>query len=337
MLAFAFALGVGIAVTPRRRLLVTPGTAIAALLAAVIVAPNLLWQAAHGWPQIELLHNAAAHKDEVPALPLFLLEQALLMGPLAALLWIAGLWRLLASRGSDARLAPLGWAYVVLLCTDVALRAKVYYCAPVYPMLIAAGAPVLECLSAARRPWRPALAAAIVAVSVAILPAATPILPLRDFLTYERVLDLRSVKMERHATGLVPQHFADQLGWETLVRTIAHASARLSPDERRSAAILTGDYGQAAALQFLGRGEQLPPVISGHNQYYLWGSHGDHPVVLAIGVPRALLAREYRSIIRVATYSDPYVLPYANHLPVYLCRAPREPLPQFWPHLRRYI
>jgi hypothetical protein len=155
---------------------------------------------------------------------------------------------------------------------------------------------------------------------------------------YQRAIDVRSVKMENHPVGLVPQQFADQLGWNELEATAARAVARLSPRERSSAAILTGDYGQASAIDFLGRRDNLPPAISGHNQYYLWGPRGEHAAIVAIGVPlAAVLAREYRSIERVGEYRSAYVLPQNSNLPVYVCRDPRMPLTRFWRHLRDYL
>lgn len=334
MLAFGLALVAGLALSPGRALLRSWGAAAAVLIAGAIAAPNLLWQAAHGWPQIELLRNAAASKDALNGPLGFIAQQALVMGPGAVPVWLAGLWHF--SRRPELR--AFAWAYAALLALYLALNAKVYYMAPLYPLLIAGGAVRLEALLAPPRPVaRTALAAFVALSSLAILPAATPILPLPQYLVYQRVLDLRPVRMERHDEGLVPQHFADQLGWERLVETMAAALAAVPPRERGEAAILTADYGQAAALQFLGRGRGFPVVISGHNQYWLWGPHGDHPVLLAVGIPRATLARAYREIARVATYHDPYVLPYSNDLPVYVCRDPRIPLTEFWPALRRYI
>ncbi len=332
MLAFAVALAAGIALSGARRVLLRPGAWVAVLIAAALAAPNLWWQAAHGWPQIELLRNAAALKDENGGPLAFLGQQTLVMGPGAVPLWIAGLLGL----ARDRRRSGFAWAYAVLLGLYVLLNAKVYYMAPIYPLLIAAGAPLLERALAARAP-RAALAGFVALASLAILPAATPILPLGTYLAYQRLLDLRPVRMERRDEGLVPQHFADQLGWNALVETARRAAAGLTPAERSSAAILTADYGQASALAFLGRGDGLPIAISGHNAYYTWGPQGDHPVLIAIGIPRATLERAYGRVARVGTYTDPYVLPYSNDLPVYVCRDPRVGLTAFWPQLRRYI
>ena len=79
----------------------------------------------------------------------FFLQQTLLVNPLTAPIWLAGLFFLLFS----ARMKPyrvLGWCYLVCYFTFFVLHGKNYYLAPIYPMLLAAGAVVLE--SALDRP-----------------------------------------------------------------------------------------------------------------------------------------------------------------------------------------
>jgi 4-amino-4-deoxy-L-arabinose transferase-like glycosyltransferase len=317
---------VGIALTPQRRALRRPGLALAALIAATIVAPTLAWQAQNGWPQLEVLRNAAIAKniDEGPVL--FYVQQLLLMSPLAAPLWLAGLYGLL--------FAPelrswrwYGFTYLVLSVVYAALQAKIYYLAPAYTVLFAAGGAFVGARLHRIRFATVAYPALLLAGGLAIAPEAFPLLPLREFIAYQKLIDMRGVKMEKHPEGIVPQHFADMLGWNALVDTLARAYAALPPDQRHEAVILTRDYGQASAVDILGASRGLPLAISGHNNYYLYGTRGaSGKVVLAIGLSR-----------EVARYRDPYVLPDFNNLPIYACTNPREPLTAFWPSLKRYI
>jgi hypothetical protein len=333
MAMFAVSLVAGFALSPARRAIFVPGLGLAAVMAAVLAGPNVAWQALHGWPQLQVLHNAELTKNERVSPLLFMLEQLPLMNPFCAPLWIAGLYALVRSR----RYAGVAIAYGVFVGLELVLHGKVYYVGPSYPMLIAVGAVAIERATRARRLTRAGLTAALVLAGCAIMPLATPALPLKALLGYQHALDVRAVKMEDHPVGLVPQQFADQLGWNELEATMAGAVAALPPRERASAAILTGDYGQAAAIDFFGRRDHLPPAISGHNQYFLWGPHGEHAALVAVGVPRAVLAREYRSIERVAIYRSPYVLPQNNNLPVYVCRGARRSFARFWPQLRHYL
>jgi hypothetical protein len=327
----------GVALSAERRKYLRPGLLIAAAIALAIVTPTLVWQASHGWPQLEVLRNAAISKNIDAGPVAFFAQQLLLMSPLAAPLWLAGLFALLFV----PRLAAWRWyglAYVVLAAAYAALQAKVYYMGPVYPVLFAAGGAFVAIHLEKIRVARIGVPALLLAGGLAIAPAAYPLLPLHAYLAYERVLDLRGVKMEKHPEGIVPQHFADMLGWDTLVTALAHAYDALPPSERRDAVILTRDYGQASAVDVLGGPYGLPLAISGHNQYYLYGLRGaSGNVVLAIGFRRAILAREYADVREVGVYRDRYVLPDFNNLPIYACTKPREPLAAFWPNLKRFI
>jgi hypothetical protein len=328
---------VAIALTPERRAFRKPGFYVAAAIATAFVAPTLIWQAMHQWPQLDVLRHAGAKKNMVEGPLDFYLVQLLMMNPLATPLWIAGLVYLL--RAPQVRnLRWYGLEYFILSGVYLALGAKTYYLAPIYPVLLAAGSvPFADLIE--RAAWsRIAYPVALFASGLIVAPQAFPLLPLPAYLAYQRFFDLRGIKMERHPEGRVPQHFADMLGWDTFVRTMAQAYDGLTPREQAEATILTRDYGQASAIDFFGPRYRLPPAISGHNNYFLYGTRGaSGKVVLAVGIERGKLASEFRSIERVGTFHDDYLLPDFNNLPIYKCTDPIEPLAAWWPSMKDYI
>jgi hypothetical protein len=168
------------------------------------------------------------------------------------------------------------------------------------------------------------------------MPLATPTLTLDAFAQYQHLFDMRSLKMERHPSGRVPQNFADQLGWNSLVQTLALAYARVPRNERAHAAIMTENYGQAGAVDFLGPAYGLPHAISGHNTYYLWGP-GDARTLVTVGISETLLRRAFAHVERVGTYNDPLVLPDQSDLAIYLARDPRVPIAAWWPLTKHYL
>jgi hypothetical protein len=326
-----------IALTPGRRSLRRPGFGVAVVIALAIVAPTLAWQAQHGWPQLTVLHNAAAEKNVVVGPFAFYVQQILMMNPLAAPLWLAGLYALLFT-ATGRRLRWYGIAYVLLSAIYLTLGAKVYYLAPIYPVLFAAGAALLEARFVSLSWATPAYSILLLVSGLAIAPAAFPLLPLGTFIRYEHVLDFRGIKMERHPEGKVPQHFADQLGWNTLVAKLARAYDALPASEQREAIVFTRDYGQASAVDFLGSRYGLPKAISGHNNYFLYGTRGaSGNVVIAIGIDASQLRGEWREVTPAGFYHDDYVLPDFNNLPIYVCRRPIERFAAWWPVTKRYI
>jgi 4-amino-4-deoxy-L-arabinose transferase-like glycosyltransferase len=312
---------VGLLATRTRRVLATPWPWLGVALAAALAGPSLWWQWEHGLPFLEVLRNGRLHKNAAigPAALVggLLLEQ----GPLGLLLAAGGAGHLLLRReGPEARF--LGLALLGVLGAFAAMGAKPYYLGPAFPPLMAAGAVWLE-----RRlpPW-PILRGGLVALAAAAvlpaLPVALPLLSPAATLAWMSTLGLEPPRLERNFTQALPQHLADQLGWPERVAAVEAVVARLPADERARAVIFTTNYGRAAALQLLGH--HLPPVVSGHNQYFLWGVPGDPALVVALGGDPVDYARDF-SEVTLAGRSPvvPFGMDYESGIPIYLLRRPR--------------
>lgn len=326
---------VGLLATPQRRLLRSPRFVLAVALAALLVLPNVLWQAAHGWPMLELLRNGQLHKNAPFALGGFFSQQVLMLGPLAVLTSLAGVvWLLRASQARPFRALALGLLTVELLF--VLGKAKPYYPTALFPPLIAAGAVLLGHIRAALGRVT-ALTLALVP-GLIVAPLVVPVLSPEKFITYQATLGVRPKPLERKAMGVLPQHFADQFGWEELVATVSRAWALLPPEERAHTGLFAQNYGEAGALDFFGPRERLPPALSGHNQYWLWGRAAPNVDGLLIvgGDPEDHRAECARVELLARTPESPYVMPYENALPVWHCSGLRWPLEQLWPPTRHY-
>jgi hypothetical protein len=126
-------------------------------------------------------------------------------------------------------------------------------------------------------------------------------------------------------------------GWEELVETVARVYHGLPPDDRARVAILGRNYGEAAAVDFLGKAHGLPGAISGHNSYYFWGA-GDFSgeVLIVIGRSREDLSEWFEEVEQVDTVRCTYCTPYQNNVPVYLCRRLRVPVEEAWSLLKDF-
>lgn len=335
-----FGLAIGLVLTPLRRHLASPWLWLGGALAALIFLPHLWWQVQTGWPSLEFMSRATAEKN-LPISPLaFAAQQLLLLNPLLFPLWLTGLAALLLAP-SLARVRALGWAYVAVFVLFVTQRAKVYYLAPIYPVLFAAGAVTVERFCA-RRAWgwaMPAAAVLTVVGGLVTLPMAVPVLPVQTFLVYQQALGLSPPQMERNPRGALPQVFADMHGWAELVDTVARVYQRLPAEARPRAVVLVSNYGEAGAVDFLGRPRGLPRAISGHNNYWLWGP-GDlraDDTVIAVGLSREQLLQAFAEVERVDTVRCEYCMPFENDLPVHVARGLKGPVGALWQRLRRFI
>ncbi len=337
---FGVAIVVGLLFTPERRQLARPWVYLGGLVALALALPNILWQFRHDWATLELLRNVAqSDKNKVLGPVQFLAQQILIVNPATLPLWLGGLvWLLAAPAGRRYRL--LGIAYLVTLAEFIIMKGKHYYLAPIYPMLFAAGSVAVEQLFARRGQWvKPVLAATMVGLAALLAPTILPILAPEKLIAYMRAIHFEPPRTETSHTAALPQLFADQFGWEEMVRSLARAYAELSPEDQKRVAIFAQNYGQAGAIDLFGPKYGLPPALSGHQNYYLWGPR-DYPgeLMLILDSNDADEREQFRSVEDLGLVkSSPWAMPWEQRQHIYLCREPKVPLRDFWPKVKNWL
>jgi hypothetical protein len=219
------------------------------------------------------------------------------------------------------------------------LHAKMYYLAPVYPTMFAAGAVWLEGATQ-RKAWiwaKPMFALGVIAISGIYVPTILPILSMPNFLAYERRMRIEQEKFENQQQGVLPQLYADMFGWPEMAQTVAAYFHTLSPEEQRRTAIFANNYGDAGAIDFFGPKYGLPKSIGGHQNYWIWGARqytGESLIVLGERQERNMQTKcESYSIIGSAKY--PLSRP-DEWLPIYHCRGFKGGVQAAWPKLKHW-
>lgn len=332
---FLICLLAALLLTKQRRILASKWFPIAFALIVLLILPNLLWEIHHHWATLELLHNDQIDGKNVHVGPLaFVLNQMVVFGPLMAPLWIGGILWLLFSRAVRT-FRFLGVTYLLYLSLMIFLHAKDYYLAAIYPLYFAAGAAAWDLLF--RRGWlRRGLTPAYVALNVVgtaiTLPAILPVLPPLHELAYMKRLHLQQPQMETGATAALPQYFADMLDWHHKADMLAAAWHSLPKSEQPQAVIFAKNYGDASAVTVYR--PDVPPAISGHQNYFFWGPRGyTGSVMIIFGERREVLEREFDSVHVFARDTNPYVEPYERG-PIYICRGLHENLQTLWPKVK---
>lgn len=343
MFALCAAVLVGLAPTPERRILRAPGFIYAVGAIALLVTPNVVWQALHGWPFLDVVRGDAAHRVafqngwDLESVTMFAnsraftLEQLLYTNPVTVPIWLAGIvapWL----RPSLRALRFVSIAYAVLFIGALLLGAKGYYIIGIYASLFAIGAVTIETWA---RGMRVAVFAATAIVGIAAMPLSLPVLPVSGLVAYSATLGLTGHDNDAH---LIQPLFAEEFGWQRLARDVAGAYNALPPTQRAETAVYADTYGDAGAIDFYGARYGLPAAISSQNNYYLWGTHGyDGRFMLAVGATRIDALRHfYRRVVLVRTVSEPLKWIVEGPSPIYFCSDPVAPLATFWPQLRWY-
>jgi hypothetical protein len=337
MLFFGLGVFIGLLLTPERRAFRQPWIWLGGLLALLIFLPNILWNIQHDFPFVQLQQNIRSSGRNV-ALNWggFFAQQVLLMHPLTLPLWLAGLWWLLRSPAARG-VRVLGWTFLVILACLLLLDGRVYYLAPAYPMLFAAGAIALQNFCDRRARWLQPSYAVLLAIAGAILaPLSLPALPVETYLRYVKLIGLEQPRIETHRLGPLPQLYADMHGWEEMAQATAAAYHKLPPEIRAKTAIFGNTYGQSGAIDLFGAKYGLPKSIGNHQTYWLWGYRdytGESILVLGDSLEDA--ARACVEIEAVGEVYHPYSMPY-NHFQILHCRGLRQPIEQMWPRFRNW-
>lgn len=336
---FGFGILVGLLLTKQRKVFINKWFLAGGVAAFLIFLPNIIWNIHNHWPFLELMHNIRASGRDVRLSTFeFFTQQVLLVHPLTAPIWIAGLAALLLwPRLKNYRL--LGWCYLVAFAAFVVLKGKNYYLAPIYPMLFAAGAGIVEtAIDRTRQAWlKPAIIVLLIAGGAWLAPLVIPVLSVDQFIAYMNKLPFKVPRSEHsHERAALPQHYADQFGWEEMTAMTAQAWSGVPAEQRSDCGIFAQDYGQAGAIDFFGPRYGLPKALSGHQTYFLWGPRGySGKCLIVLDDRKEVLDRLFEQVEYVGTSDNPYAL--ERHIPVFLCRGPKfGSLANLWPRLKKW-
>jgi hypothetical protein len=311
----------GLLLTSERRFFKSPWFWGGAGLALLIFLPNLWWQVHHGFISLHFLQHIHARDVGQGRANGFFRDQFLhCVNTVAAPLWIAGLVGFLR----DRRYRLLAWMYLIPLALFVVGKGRGYYLAAAYPMLVSMGAVAGErWVSSLGRPWRRTVESLYFACLVAwglfvgaMLVPASGGGPLRDF-ALKNNGDLR-----------------DEIGWKELVQTVAGIRDSLPPEQRQVVGIIVGNYGEAGAIEILGRQYDLPVPISMTNSAWLRGYPSPPPATLIVlGFSRASADKAFTSCRWAGHNGNSEGIKNeesSEHPDIFVCGPPHEPWPEFW-------
>lgn len=330
---FLIALLLGLLLSPQRKLLLSKGCAAGVALLLLLALPNFLWQWTHHFPTYELLNNIA-HSDKNIKLPpaSFLWQQINMLLIFTAPLWIGGLlWLGFARKAQPWRF--VAFTYLVFLAMMMAMHAKDYYLAPIYPVLFAAGAVALGQLIRWRWPLLLYSAILIFFLCVISAPIVLTLLPPERYRAYTSRFPGADSKSEKFTSPL-PQYLSDRFGWPQMVEGFASRYKALPPEERAHTAIFCNNYGEASAVNVLGTKYGLPTAISGHQNYFYWGwNNYTGESVLTLGNDAKDYTDNYEQVIDLGPFDAPWIMDF-EHRHYFWLRHRKRTYAADWPEFK---
>lgn len=322
---------IGVVLTPLRRQLTSPWLWTGVVLSLIVFSPNLIWQVQHDFISVDFLRAIHDRDTRIGRTEKNLLEQFLVCANIVTIpIWIGGLWSYF--RVEEMRqYRILGWIFIVVLALLLLTEGRSYYIAPAYPMLFAAGAVTWERrlaqLSPSRARRRLLLRWTSMALGAVVFGAV--MLPLA-----------RVNSSWWKFTDKLHDNFREEIGWPELVQTVAAIYHGLPADQKSRAAILTGNYGEAGAINLYGPARGLPQAISGVNSYWLRGYNNPPPeTVIVLGFSEERLNRLFTRCQLAGHVTNAFGVKNQEttyHPNIFVCNGPREPWDSLWVNLRSF-
>lgn len=332
---FALALILGTLLTPHRKLLFRKEPYLAMGLGFLIFLPNLYWQYCYGFPVIH--HMAELSESQLQnVLAINFISDQFLMNAQNVLLVLPGLFFLLFSK-TERRFRLPGWIAFLSILLFLVFKGKSYYTLGVFPPLIAAGAVFWE-QKVHSKVLRIGFTTVIIAATFPLLPMSLPLYPSSHLEVYFRKYQLEGVlRWEDGRVHSLPQDYADMLGWQDIAKAADKAYELCDP--QKPVIVYGENYGQAGAVEHLGKNQQMPAVNSFSDSYVLW-----HPEKVEEEVEQFIYINDELGADVEALFADIRVVDSVRNsrareygTKIYLCRQPRRSFTDFWNSRVEYV
>jgi hypothetical protein len=173
-------------------------------------------------------------------------------------------------------------------------------------------------------------------LTIPMLPMGLPVFKAKGLLTYFKSVETKygivtGRKFEDGSIHSLPQDYADMLGWEELTRV---ASTAYNMIEDKKAALIYGEnYGEAGAINIIGKKCNLPNPISFSESFQYWVPKQFDPDITSVvyinyDPPGEDVKTLFRKITVVGSITNRDSREFGTT--VYLCQDPVQSFNSFW-------
>jgi hypothetical protein len=317
---FILGLLVGLALTPARRHFLSGWFWAGVAIAVLLFSPNIVWLFRHDFISYDFLrHIHVRDVAEGRAEGYWKYQFIGDVNVVATPLWIAGLIAFFR----QSRYRALAWMYVVPVVFFWISKGRSYYVGEAYPVLLAMGAVAAERWLTRRPRWRRRTVATVYFAGLFAFGAllAAFLVPIAS-------------SGPLHAFSLKNGDLREEIGWDELVRTVAHIRNSLPAEQQAHLGITTGNYGEYGAIDILGRAYGLPTPIGTTNSEWLRGYPTSPPTTFIVLGLRPEEANQIFTGCRLAGHDGNsegvHNEESDDHPDIFVCGPPRIPWAQIW-------
>lgn len=302
---------------------------ISGLVAFIIVLPNVIWQIQHHFPLLLHLQKLKESQlDEIGPFD-FALEQ--LKHPFTIIISLFGLYAYFFDEDLK-KYKIFGITVLVIFGTMWFMQSKAYYFFAIYPLLFAGGAVKVEKLLQKKTRLNYVVASVMFLPIIPFLPYALPILPIDSFVSYSKL------KSDKEGHIKLTDDYADMFGWEEQVELVDSLYQSLPQKDKLKCVIWAENYGEAGAIQIIGKKYNLPSPVCSNGSFWTWGAgENEGEICISMGNEKEAVERVYEEYKLVKMVKHKYAIEEENNIPVFICRKLKIDREKVWPSLEKHV
>lgn len=331
-IAFFFAaFGLSLLISAHRNLYLSKYFLLGGIIGFVIISPNLIWQYEHNWPVLS--HMSELRETQLVHVKVgdFLISQ-LMMNIHAILIWVTAIFVLLFYK-KESHFRIFSFTYLFIILILLLGSGKAYYALGIYPILFVFGCYFIEKYIKTYK--------VLLVTSIIISMCISLYVSLRfdgvPFLSPEQMKDEGAFTWEDGVAHDIPQDMADMTGWKEIGLAVRDIYMSLEKEQRNTCDIFCYHYGQAGAVMFYGKNDELPQPICDNGSFIFWSPDSissQYIIWVHAGAetdfnPDEELPKRFEKITLKATINNPYFR--ENGTRIFLCEKPTA----FWKNLMK--
>lgn len=299
---------------------------ISMIAVIILIIPNIIWQYNHNWP---IMNHASqwTSVETIKMAPAQILSKQFLMNSPSIIVWMSGLFGLLAYRPFRKYIA-IFLTFMFTLATLVYFSAKPYNMLGIYPILFVFGAYGLELITWQNKHIMPTITAFVAVVALVFLPLGLPLIKTNSMVEYSKWVKSLGIyapfKWDDNTVRDLPEDHSKMIGWKEITRASNDAFESLSDDEKTRAAYFSPNMFISGALNYYNRKADYPVAFSLSASYLLWTPQvpPENVVLIVVGTPSDKLQSYFDSVEEKGVFESPYSV--IDQTPIYILKGPQS-------------
>lgn len=294
------------------------------LVALALILPNLIWQYSNDYPVFQMFSRLyEKHLDQLSRFEV-LGNLLLSVNPLSTIVLIIPAF-IFFFKKENIHNKPLVISIIFSAAFLSLSNGKSYYFYPIILTILPFGALFWEQIVFSKKKWLMYAVVLLLSLGAILIPFGMPVYSFKDYLKYVYKYEKKDIEGGKY--GVKYDEYYTKEKWTETMQLLKTVYDSLPDKEKENTMIWGKHYGQAGAVNLIGKDYSLPKAFSYHGSFYTWTPTGE--------MPNTIVALSYRVGDFFLPYFDEVILvkeiynPYADneeelYQRIYVCKKPKQ-------------